>query len=75
MPLLVDTTIPSTAAALQAADVVITILDARDPLSYRSTYIEGILGNTPLLYVLNKIGKPIGIRLQPLPKSCRFGTA
>ncbi|KIM20373.1 hypothetical protein M408DRAFT_138654 [Serendipita vermifera MAFF 305830] len=54
-PPLIDTTIPNTAAALQVADVVISVLDARDPLSFRSTFVEGTLGNTPLLYVLNKI--------------------
>lgn len=56
-PLLIDATIPNTAAALKVADVVISVLDARDPLSYRSTYVEGTLGNTPLLYVVNKIGE------------------
>lgn len=57
VPTLIDTTIPNTAAALQIADVVICVLDARDPLSYRSTFVEGMLGNTPLVYVLNKIGE------------------
>ena len=63
VPLLIDTTIPNTAAALQVADVVISVLDARDPLLYRSTYVEGTLGNTPLLYVLNKIGEYAAISL------------
>jgi nuclear GTP-binding protein len=63
VPLLIDTTIPNTAAALQVADVVISVLDARDPLSYRSTYVEGTLSNTPLLYVLNKIGEHDDMRL------------
>jgi nuclear GTP-binding protein len=62
-PLLIDTTIPNTDTALQVADVVINVLDARDPLSYRSTYVEGTLGDTPLLYVLNKIGAHGDIQL------------
>jgi hypothetical protein len=54
-PPLIDTTIPNTAAALEVADLVIEILDARDPLSYRSEFLEKEV-NKPLLFVLNKTG-------------------
>lgn len=57
-PPLIDTTIPDTAAAIQAADVVIQVLDARDPLSYRSSFIDNVVGDKPLFIILNKIGKP-----------------
>jgi hypothetical protein len=54
-PPLIDTTIPNTATALEVADLVIEILDARDPLSYRSEFLEKKV-NKPLLFVLNKTG-------------------
>lgn len=56
-PPLIDTTIPDTVAAIQAADVVLYVLDARDPLSYRSSFVEKIVGEKPLFFILNKIGK------------------
>jgi nuclear GTP-binding protein len=56
-PPLIDTSVPHTAAALNAADIVLYILDARDPLSYRSAFIENTIGEKPMLYILNKIGE------------------
>jgi nuclear GTP-binding protein len=56
-PPLIDTSVPHTAAALNASDVVLYILDARDPLSYRSAFIENTVGEKPMLYILNKIGE------------------
>lgn len=56
VPPLIDTSIPNTAAALQVADVVICVLDARDPLSYRSAFVERIVTDKPLFFILNKVG-------------------
>lgn len=55
-PPLIDTTVPHTAAALEAADLVLYLLDSRDPLSYRNSFVEQAIGDKPLAYVLNKIG-------------------
>lgn len=56
VPQLIDTTIPDTATAIKIADVIICMLDARDPISYQSTFIEYEAKSKPLLYILNKIG-------------------
>ena len=51
--------LPHLAAVLDKADVVIEILDARDPLSYRSKALEtqvSLKEGQRLLLVLNKIG-------------------
>ncbi|PVG03543.1 hypothetical protein CPB86DRAFT_779261 [Serendipita vermifera] len=52
-PPLIDTTIPNTAAALEVADLVVEILDARDPLSYRSEFLEK-KSDKQLFFILNK---------------------
>lgn len=57
VPLLIDTGAPHTAAALDTADIILHILDSRDPLSFRSAFIEESVRDKPLLYILNKIGK------------------
>jgi len=58
-PLLLNPDLPHLAAVLDKADVVIEVLDARDPLSYRSLALEARVASKEgqkLLLVLNKIG-------------------
>ena len=46
-------------AVLDAADVVVEILDARDPLAYRSSHVEEVVkgkDDKKMVLVLNKIG-------------------
>lgn len=53
---------------IDASDVVIEVLDARDPLGCRCPQLEEAVlqrdGNKKLLLLLNKIGKKILINLQ-----------
>lgn len=58
-PPLLNPDLPHLAAVLDKADVVIEVLDARDPLSYRSRALEARVASKEgqkLLLVLNKIG-------------------
>jgi nuclear GTP-binding protein len=58
-PLLLNPDLPHLAAVLDKADVVIEILDARDPLAHRSKSLEIRVASKEgqkLLVVLNKIG-------------------
>lgn len=58
VPLLMNPELPHLASVLDKADVVIEILDARDPLSYRSRALErqvSLKEGQRLLLVLNKI--------------------
>lgn len=60
-PALVNPNLPNLQSVLDKADVVIELLDARDPMSYRSSQLEGLVAgkeNKKLLFVLNKIGAP-----------------
>ena len=63
VPLLIDTTAPNLRAALDAADVVVHVLDARDPLSFRSAFMERESKSKKQVFVLNKIGV-----LSPCPR-------
>ncbi|KAH9894117.1 hypothetical protein C8Q73DRAFT_826613 [Cubamyces lactineus] len=56
-PMLVNPDLPNLKAVLDAADVVVEVLDARDPLAARSTHIEEIAreGGKRVLLVLNKV--------------------
>ncbi|KAN0124508.1 hypothetical protein V8E52_002157 [Russula decolorans] len=57
-PLVLNPDLPHLAAVLDKADVVIDVLDARDPLSYRSHALEARVASKEgqkLLLVLNKI--------------------
>ena len=71
-PLLLNPDLPHLASVLDKADVVIEVLDARDPLSYRSHALEARVRSKEgqkLLLVLNKIG---ALRTQhsPTPLVC-----
>lgn len=58
-PILINRDLPHLHAVLDEADVVIQVLDARDPLSFRSSYLEDLVHSKPgrkTLFVLNKIG-------------------
>ncbi|KAJ3990397.1 hypothetical protein F5890DRAFT_1399272 [Lentinula detonsa] len=57
-PILINRDLPHLQAVLDQADVVIEVLDARDPLAFRSSYLEEIIRskiNRKTLFVLNKI--------------------
>lgn len=59
VPPLMNPELPHLAAVLDKADVVIEILDARDPLAHRSRALEtrvSLKEGQRLLLVLNKIG-------------------
>jgi ribosome biogenesis GTPase A len=54
---------PNLRAVFEAADVVVVVLDARDPMAFRSGCVEELVtapesGNgKKVLFVLNKIGE------------------
>ncbi|KDQ28894.1 hypothetical protein PLEOSDRAFT_1028079, partial [Pleurotus ostreatus PC15] len=57
-PLLASPDLPDLKSALECADVVVSLLDARDPLAYRSSFLESWVSDKPekrLLFILNKI--------------------
>ena len=56
VPLLIDTTVPNLKAALDTADVIVHVLDARDPPSFRSAFVERESNRKKQVFVLNKIG-------------------
>lgn len=43
IPDLVDTELPTIQAALDRSDVVVEVLDARDPIGFRSTFLENLV--------------------------------
>lgn len=57
-PILVNPDLPDLKSVLDAADVVLEVLDARDPLAARSAHVEGLAreGGKRVLLVLNKVG-------------------
>lgn len=58
-PALVNRDLGHLQAVLDIADVVIELLDARDPLSFRSKHLETIVTSKTgcrILLVLNKVG-------------------
>ncbi|THU83940.1 hypothetical protein K435DRAFT_783993 [Dendrothele bispora CBS 962.96] len=58
VPILINRDLPHLQAVLDRADVVIQILDARDPLSFRSSRLEEVVAAKPgkrMIFVLNKI--------------------
>ncbi|KAJ7638453.1 P-loop containing nucleoside triphosphate hydrolase protein [Roridomyces roridus] len=58
VPVLINRNLPSLQSVLDDADVIIEVLDARDPLPFRSTHLEELASAKPgrrVLLVLNKI--------------------
>ncbi|KAI0959303.1 hypothetical protein AcW1_004162 [Taiwanofungus camphoratus] len=54
-PMLVNRDLPNLKSVLDLADVVVEVLDARDPLRYRSSHIEALSEGKKTLIILNKI--------------------
>lgn len=60
VPVLVNRDLPHLKAVLDEADVVIEVLDCRDPLSFRSSHVEKVVAEKPnrqIVFLLNKIGE------------------
>jgi nuclear GTP-binding protein len=59
IPILINRDLPNLQSVLDQADVILQVLDARDPLAFRSSHLEELtaakLGRR-MLFVLNKIG-------------------
>ena len=58
-PILLNPEYPHFQAIFQKADVILHVLDARDPMSFRSSQIESLVAQKPgqrLAFVLNKAG-------------------
>jgi nuclear GTP-binding protein len=58
VPVLINRDLPNLNSALDSADVVIQVLDARDPMSCRSQHLETLAkeNGKKMLLVVNKIG-------------------
>lgn len=56
-PTLVNRDLPNLKAVLDGSDVLLEVLDARDPLPFRSTDLEKRMQGKKILLVLNKIGE------------------
>lgn len=58
-PILLNPEYPHFQAIFEKSDIILHILDARDPLSFRSSQIESLVGKRPeqrIVFVLNKAG-------------------
>lgn len=58
VPVLINRDLPNMKALLDAADILVEVLDARDPEAFRSEYLEGLIKHQEkkVLLILNKIG-------------------
>ena len=58
VPVLINHDLPNLTSALDSADVIIQVLDARDPMSCRSQHLETLAkeNGKKMLLVVNKIG-------------------
>jgi len=62
LPVLLRHGLPTLRAVLEESDIVIEVLDARDPLPFRSLHLEGLIASRPerrTLLILNKIGESV----------------
>jgi nuclear GTP-binding protein len=59
VPVLINRDLPTLQSVLEKADVVLEVIDARDPLAFRSEHLEQLAKDAgkKLLFVLNKIGE------------------
>nr|GAT46205.1 predicted protein [Mycena chlorophos] len=55
VPVLINPELPNLQAVLDGADVVLHILDARDPIAFQSEHLETLTKGKKVLFVLNKI--------------------
>lgn len=59
VPILINQDLPNLQSVLDQADVILQVLDARDPLAFRSSHLEELTAaklRRQMLFVLNKIG-------------------
>jgi nuclear GTP-binding protein len=61
VPALVNRDLPTLQSVLDASDVVLQVIDGRDPLEYRSQHLESVAKEKGLKFalVLNKIGASV----------------
>ncbi|CAK5276095.1 unnamed protein product [Mycena citricolor] len=67
-PVLMNPELPNLKSVLDAADVVLQVLDARDPLPFRSSHLEELAAaksGCKVAFVLNKIGESIRLFSSP----------
>lgn len=59
VPVLINRDLPTLQSVLEKADVVLEVIDARDPLAFRSEHVEQLVKDAgkKVLLVLNKIGE------------------
>lgn len=57
-PNLVNRDMPNLKTVLDGSDVLLEVIDARDPLPFRSQCLEKEMEGKKVLLVLNKIGEP-----------------
>ena len=59
VPLLINRDLPTLQSVLEKADVVLEVVDARDPMVFRSEHVEQLAKDAgkKVLLVLNKIGE------------------
>jgi len=57
VPALVNRDLPNLKTVLDGSDVLLEVLDSRDPLAFRSTDLEKRMQGKKILLVLNKIGE------------------
>jgi nuclear GTP-binding protein len=59
VPLLINRDLPTLQSVLEKADVVLKVVDARDPMVFRSEHVEQLAKDAEkkVLLVLNKIGE------------------
>jgi nuclear GTP-binding protein len=57
VPILANRNLTTLKIVLDASDVLLEVLDARDPLPFRSSFLEQAMQGRKVLLVLNKIGE------------------
>lgn len=59
VPILINRDLPTLQSVLEKADVVLEVVDAKDPMVFRSEHVEQLVTDArkKMLLVLNKIGE------------------